>query len=502
MDNQRKEKIKKKLSSNIIQFGKVITPGMYQVESAPFHYDLGRILMNRSILQFNVEASRGHAKSSVVGGVFPLFHLMFDPGVKVIVLISRTQDHAIKLLGTIKDVLDYSANFRAIFGYWGIHSAKEWNKAQVQLKDGSMIVCKGIGQQLRGIKVINQRPTLIICDDLQDESNTKTKEVMEADFDWFLQTAVPSLDPKIGRIGNIATPQHQICVSQRLKEMDGWINRLYAPTWTDNTRKALWEAWVPLSKLEAKYNDLASINKKSVFYREYLCQIVGDEEQLFREEDIQYYRGSFFLNDDNEGCLHITELNGQACDRTIPINVFTGVDPASSTRQTADYSVNFNLGIDDKMNRWVLPYYRKHANPLDHAKSIPENFKTYRSARTRIESVGYQERLRQTVRAICEDEGLYIPGLEIKEMPRQKKSLRLESLQPISAQKKLYVMVGQKALIDEMLLYPRGKNDDLLDGLWLANKNCYAPDHSVKPTVIIPTLRMLRQNNKNSWQTS
>ena len=81
-----------------------------------------------------------------------------------------------------------------------------------QLKDGSMIICKGTGQQLRGIKHGNQRPTLIIVDDPEDENNTKTSESMEANLRWLLQSAVPSLDPKKGRIAIIGTPIHQRCM--------------------------------------------------------------------------------------------------------------------------------------------------------------------------------------------------------------------------------------------------------------------------------------------------
>ena len=32
-------------------------------------------------------------------------------------------------------------------------------------------------------------------------------------------------------------------------------------------------------------------------------------------------------------------------------------------------------------------------------------------------------------------------------------------------------------LRDELLLYPRGKHDDLLDGLFYAMKKCYPPYH-------------------------
>lgn len=34
-----------------------------------------------------------------------------------------------------------------------------------------------------------------------------------------------------------------------------------------------------------------------------------------------------------------------------------------------------------------------------------------------------------------------------------------------------------QAFVDELLLYPRGKHDDLLDGFFYANKNCYKPLH-------------------------
>ena len=37
-----------------------------------------------------------------------------------------------------------------------------------------------------------------------------------------------------------------------------------------------------------------------------------------------------------------------------------------------------------------------------------------------------------------------------------------------------------QALVDELTLYPRGKHDDLLDGFFYANKNCYKPVHEAE----------------------
>ena len=492
-DKQQKE-ILQKLKHDMVLFGKVCMPNMFAVNSPKFHYEIAEKLLNPDISQMNIVAPRGHAKSSIIGGIFPLYHLMYGKGQKLIVLVSRTQDHAVKLLGLLKDTMDYSETFRSLFGYWGSHSAKSWSKSEIELKDGSMIICKGTGQQLRGIKVGNQRPTLIIVDDPEDENNTKTAEAMENNLRWLLQSAVPSLDPMKGRIVVIGTPQHQRCLVETLKDMHGWDNMTFKPDFVNNI--ALWEDWWSIEKLLEKKKELDSINRLSVFYREYACEIVGDEDQLFKAEDFRFYEGDFHRRN-NKNYLKITSLDGSPCDEIVPINVFTGVDPASSVKRGADYSVIYNLGVDDQERKFSLPYYRKHATPLNLAEAIVDNFRKYRSEKTRIESVGYQEMLREYVLKRSRDEKLFIPGLNIKENPRNSKNNRLESLQPIFAKRQMFIHKKQQELMDELLLFPRGKHDDILDGLYYANKGSFSPYHKVDD---VPLLSRERYNIFKDWQ--
>ena len=473
-EQKAQQEVLSKLRDNMILFGKVIMPNMFVSASPDFHYSIADVLMNKEEKQINIIAPRGHAKSSIVGGVYPLYHLFFDKGPKLIVLVSRTQDHAVKLLGTIKDALDYSESLRALFGYWGMHSAKAWAKTEIELKDGSMIICKGTGQQLRGIKHGNQRPTLIVVDDPEDENNTKTAEAMESNLRWLLQSAVPSLDPMKGRLAVIGTPIHQRCLVETLKEMKGWNNMLFKPDMDNN--RALWEEWQPISKLKQKKEELESISRVSVFYREYLCEIVGDEDQLFKEEYFQYYEGNL----EADKVLHLTKFRGEKCDKKIPVNIFMGIDPASSTRQTADFSTIVTMAIDKDNNRYILPYFRKRVSPMALADAIIERFKLYKPDKCRIESVGYQEMLREYIRQRCEEEGLFISGLEIKENPRNSKSSRLETLQPYFAQKKVLMQEDMQDFKNELLLYPRSKHDDLLDGFYYANKKSYTPTHKAE----------------------
>lgn len=493
-----KKEILLKMQQDMLLFGRMVMPNMFSEESPKFHYDITKeILKRKSHRQLNIIAPRGHAKSSIVAGVYPLYHLMFNHGVKVIVLVSRTQQHAVKLLGTLKDVLDYSKEFRYFFGYWGQHSARKWTNTEIELKDGSVIICKGTGQQIRGIKHGNQRPTLIILDDPEDENNTKTAEAMEFNLRWLLQSGVPSLDPMKGDICVIGTPQHQRCLVETLKDMEGWKTLEFRPDLEKGV--ALWpEVW-PCERLEEKKKELDSINRISVFYREYLCQIVGDEENLFKPDDFRYYEGEIETDIAGLSTLILTNLNGEKVNERRPVNIFTGVDPASSTQKTADYSVIFNIAIDDENNRFVIPYYRKRANPLHLADAIIDNFKMFSSTKTRIESVGYQDMLRQYIREKTQDLGIFVPGLEVKENPRTSKSYRLESLQPLFANHKIYMKKSMIELENELMLYPRGKNDDLLDGLFYANKNAYKPSHSLDEITKEDNKRDYRRK-KSDWR--
>ena len=496
IQSQQHQKILSNLADKMLLFGKVCIPNMFTAKSPPFHHDLVNTFQDKAIPKVNIIAPRGHAKSSISACLFPLHHIMFSDEPVLIVLCSKTEGHAVRLLQTIKDVLDYSMQFRSIFGYWGEHSAKTWKNNEIVLKDNTMITCKGTGQHIRGIKHGNQRPTLIIIDDPEDETNTKTAEAMEANLRWLLQSPVPALDARRGRIIVIGTPQHERCIVEVLKEMEGWVTLKYKAI-QDDGKSSLWPDLWPIEKLLAEKASLESINRVSSFYREYQCEIIGEEDQLFKEKDIRYWKGDLRTQGNGDMYLQITHLDGKllAIAEDRPVNVFMGVDPASSTSQTADYSAIMPIAIDKDMNRFVLTYYRKHVKPLTLAEAVISWFHIYKPMKTRIESVGYQEMLREYVRS-----KEYIPGLEIKENPRTAKSNRLETLEPIFSSRKFYMKEEHRELKDELLLYPRGKHDDLLDALYYANKGCYRPNHVVERS-IQGFKQQEEENDVNSWMS-
>lgn len=467
MIDKRQEAINK-LRTDLLLFGKVIAPSTFYYPSPPVHHQIVKYLLDRSLKFLNIVAPRGIAKSTLVL-LLILHHLFLEDveGRKFVVIVSKTQGHAKSMLSTIKEILAYSAGFKQLFGYQGEHVAKVWRDDEVILQNGNAIATRGTGQPIRGINSKSQRPTLIVVDDPEDENNTKTKEAMEHNLNFILNGVSPSLDVKRGRVIVIGTPLHELCIVQRLSTMSSWTHVFFQNCIEKGI--ALWEESRSLQWLIDKKNELADHGMVRGYYQEYECELIAGVDSMFKSEYIEYYDEETDLTWNENDCF-LKFKNGM----TIPVNVYMGVDPASSIQQSADYSTIVPIAVDSKMNIYVLPYMRKRLQPMDLADSIENYYLRYKPNLTTIESVGYQEMLRQYMRT-----RIFIPGLEIKENPRQSKSSRLEMLQPFFAQHKVFVKPSMKELVDELIMFPKSKHDDLLDALYYAVKRCRGAVHSL-----------------------
>jgi len=500
--------IREDCRNNLLIFGRMISPRTFDKPSAKFHTEVTNLLMDRSIVQLCVQAPRGFGKSTLAV-IFILHHILHDPGDKVIILQSKTRPEAINRLWKIKNILDYSRNFKDLYGYAGEDSPATtiWREDKIKTRIGGFNVsirAIGTGQPARGTLESgielqedgqydigdDTRITLFYLDDPDDEDNTKTKEAMVGNYRKFIGIK-EGLDTRTGRVLVVGTPIRQGCITDVIFNSEGWITKKYKAYYPNENDRLLWEEYRDYDWLMGKKKELESVGQLSMFYSEYMCEIVGDEDQLFREEDFRYHDGEFVIKDG----LTFLKINGELK----PINVYLGIDPASSVKQSADFSVIMPVGFDENKNIYVLDYFHKRVNPLALTEAIIDYVKRFNPQRGHIESVGYQEMLRQTVRQRLLDENLYLPGLELKFNPRMDKSARLETLQPFFAQHRVYIRKEQNDLIDELLMYPRGRHEDLIDGLYYATRKLIVPDHTVNEGADDDKYFSFTYINKNNW---
>jgi len=281
-------------------------------------------------------------------------------------------------------------------------------------------------------------------------------------------------------------------------KLPGWVTRRYQAVLDWDTQEVLWPEGCSWDFLMAEKLDNEKAGEASVWYSEYMCTIISDEEQLFKPHYNRYYRGYVVASRAGKAFIHITHRAKKkdqldegvlAQEEIIPVNLFMGVDPASSTSIRADYSVNFVIALAADWNIYLLPYYHKRVPPTDHAKSIVRMYEEYYPRRTTPEATGYQEALRDILRKFShlwskDGKRLYIPGLEAKVLPKEKKTKRHKTALHIHFyQRHVWFLEGMEALESELSMWREDKTkmDDLIDGMYFAMLKMFPPTHEYTP---------------------
>jgi|TARA_Y100000034_G_scaffold32585_1_gene39968 predicted phage terminase large subunit-like protein len=473
-------------------FGRAISPTTFYAPTPPFHKDVYSVLGDDTIKRACIVAPRRHSKTTCAAFVAPLHHLFYgktETGRRVIVLSSKAQGHSIRSLGLIKHALEYSQTLRALYGYWGRFSAQKWRDDFIILKDGSGIYAIGTGQQILGFKVGDQRPSLFICDDLEDDKNTRTPESMDANYKWLMQEAEPSLSDT-GKLVAIGTPMKQNCIVDRLSNSIMFAYQHYSAEVDRDKKQALWPERMSWKQLQDLRAELTQQGRFSYYASNYLCEIIGDEDQIFRPEYWQYYANEGF---DIKHDRHYLYVDGEPR----PVNVYLGVDPASSIDRRACYSVIMALAMDAEENVYVVDYWRNRVHPMQLADKIVEWNKRFKPKAVRVEAAGYQEMLRDYLKR--QDER--IPGLGSKLIPRESKTERFrEGLQPLFAAKRVYVEKRMRDLIDEFEMFPNGKYSDTIDAFYYAAMRMRPPRHDVMDMNRVPEQKTTVKRKYN-WKT-
>ena len=453
----------KKLRKNMALFGRHCFPTALRKSTPPFHNEVYSSLANDNKRRVLIAAPRGTAKSTVTTLIFPLWKVAFKKTDEdlFIVIISESQTQSINFLSRIKYHLTHSDKFKEIFGDLGPNTARRWTNNDVVLANGARLIAVGTGQRVRGFIEGDTRPNLIIVDDFESELNAFTPEARAKNRKWVTEAVIPSLSDE-GKIAMIGTVISEDCFLYWAKESTAW-HTLWYSIW-DEDEKSIWPERFPNSRINEIKKEFSSVGNLNGFYQEYMNIAQSPDMAPFKPEWIKLHHYDY-KRKDGQNCLVRTKGDEEEVK---PIEIYCGVDPASSLSSTADYFVVTTIGIDYDNNKYIIDIYRDRISPAEQPGVLLEVFKKYRPRRMKIETVGYQEALRTAVRELMLKENVYIPGLEKGVKPRNRKSERLLSLVPLFAKGTFYFRPQDNIAQQEFLSYPKGKHDDVMDAIWTA----------------------------------
>jgi len=147
----------------------------------------------------------------------------------------------------------------------------KWTNTHFETTNGVNVVARGAGKG-RGVNIKNQRPTKIVCDDIESDEQVKSAVRRDKLHRWLYEVIFPSKDKDRGRIKMIGTVLHEMAEILQFYERHGGI-----------FRKAVEEGksiWPKVYTLE----DLDKIKEKigtRAFNQEYMNTPTSDEMANF-----------------------------------------------------------------------------------------------------------------------------------------------------------------------------------------------------------------------------
>ena len=246
--------------------------------SPPFHKEMvDMFLANRFV---GLAAPRNHAKSTVTTLFYVIFCILFQRK-RNIVIISSTEDMAVRFLRRIKDELQTN---KLILWTFGQLQSDKWSETEIRTTTGVSVHAKGRGAQLRGLIDGANRPDLVVLDDAEDDEMVRS-ELRRFDFEsWFNGTVLPTLAPGSGQCIVMGTILHMDSLLNRIVNLSlypEFVTKIYSAI-DQTTDLPLWPERFPLATLEQMKQSYIQRDQLAQFFMEWMNDPVPVENAQFQ----------------------------------------------------------------------------------------------------------------------------------------------------------------------------------------------------------------------------
>lgn len=457
------EAIKSEISKSLYWFDKIALG--YDKMELHAHWQLcefieGRYSDNkeRSGNRFKlVLMPRNSFKTSVVTVGYPIKKIVENPNIRILIA-NATFDNAKKFLSEIKGHFEKNEILRALYG--DFVSKDSWTKEEITISQRTKnlkeptISTAGIGVGTTGMHY-----DLIILDDLVNEKNITSRDMMEQVINYYKE-AITQLDPNgvavvIGTIWHFADLYNHV-IEKEKHRFDVFRRAAYF-----DDGKLLFPEILSEQFLQEQRMSLGTAR----FSCQYLNEAIDSEDAVFKREWFRYYS----IN--NEGVFKPDELDENESKRDYykshSMYWYMTIDPAVSEDKGADYTGIVICAVDPDDRKYVVLAEQYKLNPHDLVEKIIELIKTYPIKEIGIETAASQITLKFSLYKRMKEEQRMIMITELPSVWTKSKYQRVLSLQPVFEFKEIYLKQGMFKLEEQLLGVGsegfKTRHDDIID---------------------------------------
>ena len=391
---------------------------------------------------------RDHLKSSIITKGGAIQRMLNNPNIRILIA-NNTWDNARKFLGSIQMYLAQGNMLSQSFGNF-VGKGMIWNKDEIVIKqrttilDAPTIATTGLEKEQT-----SQHYDLIIADDLVARENVSTPEQRQKVKDY-INSLMALLEPE-GELWVVGTRWSQDDAYGDLIDEGIWDVMQRSCFKGNDNKEPIFPEKFSLEKLQFLRTKMGPV----MFSCWYLNNPISEEGADFKRDQIRFYV---------PGTPH-------------PGSLYLAVDPAMSLGKDADYSGGIVGGMFPDRKIRIVDFFRKKLQPGDLIEEIFKMVKKWRLHRVGVESFMFQKTLHHFIKEKMRETKIFFSVDELgrrntgRGEPILSKEARIRLLQPYFEQGLIEVRSDMTEFVDELLSFPRGKNDDLIDATaWLLQK--------------------------------
>lgn len=429
---------------------------------------------------------RGHAKSTYLSNVFPLYSIVFQLR-HYILVISETSVMAERFIEWVADQLKYNQKLREDFGE--LLSPKKVlndkdNSEEFVTMNGVKVQASSIGKALRGARHGAYRPDLVIMDDLESSKNTNTKELREKNLHWFSSVVRPIGDPMRTAFIYMGTLVHSHGLLPAVLGMSDFSSKTYSAIKQYPERLDLWDHVEETLRDQQKpnrldeayqfylehkeemdrgvevlwagrftYFDLIRIKVdvgSRAFASEYLNKPADAEDAIFKEDQ-------FIFFEDRD----LKDAKG----RPLRLDIVGFWDIAVGKSDRGDYNAIVTIGVERSTGLiYVLDAWAGKVPMHEALKVAYQKIRQYGHKVFVVETISAQYDSYRQLKELLTKDRIY--STRVKAVtPRTKKEVRIEQLEPLFENGVIRLRKHQFLLQEMLVQYPHHDHDDLPDAL-------------------------------------
>jgi predicted phage terminase large subunit-like protein len=417
-----------------------------------------------------IAAPRGYGKTSIVALALMARWILFHY-TGFIVYINKSHDAASLQTENLRRELVTNKEIRAFFGSF---KQREPNKAEFDevfskkawVAFNTLVWPRGAGQQVRGVLFKNDRPGLIIIDDLEDPEQVTNDDYRKKQYEWLYADvikAVPRIGPlaKDWKIVYIDTLKHEDSVLQKLMNSPDWASiRLEA---CDDNFKSTAPGFISDEDIKKEWEQHVTAGQTDVFFRELRNLPISTKDAAFRTDYFHYYNIPYG-NPKREGDIETFDSEVQQNNN---IETVVILDPAKTVKIHSAESAIVGIGID-------LASAKIYIRDIISEKMYPDEIYNAMFGMAQrlgakvlgIEETSLNEFIKQPIKNEMFKRGTFYELIWLKARGGMKKEHRVKELVPYYRGGYIYhnaSCAGIKKLEQQLLMFPRSALWDLMD---------------------------------------